>query len=54
MIKVENLKKKFIRYENKKIKKEFYADNGITFEANDGEIIGILGPMVPEKQHYFE
>ena len=30
MIKVENLKKKFIRYENKKIKKEFYADNGIT------------------------
>ena len=44
MIKVENLKKKFIRYENKKIKKEFYADNGITFEANDGEIIGILGP----------
>ncbi len=44
MIKVENLKKKFVRYENKKTKKEFYADNGITFEANDGEIIGILGP----------
>lgn len=44
MIKGENLKKKFIRYENKKIKKEFYADNGITFEANDGKIIGILGP----------
>lgn len=37
------LKKKFIRYENKKIKKEIYADNGITFEANDGKIIGILG-----------
>ena len=44
MIKVENLKKKFIRQESKKVKKEFYADNGITFEANDGEIIGILGP----------
>jgi len=44
LIKVDNLKKKFIRYKNKKEKEEFYADNGITFEANDGEIIGILGP----------
>ena len=44
MIKVENLKKKFVRYKNKKEKEEFYADNGISFEANDGEIIGILGP----------
>lgn len=44
MIKVDNLKKKFIKYKNKKEKEEFYADNGITFEASDGEIIGILGP----------
>ena len=44
MIKVNNLKKKFIRYKNKKEKEEFYADNGISFEANEGEIIGILGP----------
>ena len=44
MIKVNNLKKKFIKYKNKKEKEEFYADNGITFEANEGEIIGILGP----------
>ena len=44
MIKVDNLKKKFVTYNNKKEKQEFYADNGITFEANDGEIIGILGP----------
>ena len=44
MIKVDNLKKKFVRYKNKKQKEEFYADNGITFEAHDGEIIGILGP----------
>ena len=44
MIKVENLKKKFIKYKNKKEKEEFYADNGITFEAKEGEIIGILGP----------
>ena len=44
MIKVENVKKKFVTYNNKKEKEEFYANNGITFEANDGEIIGILGP----------
>ena len=49
MIKVDNLKKKFIRYKNKKEKEEFYADNGITFEANDGEIIGILGPNAAGK-----
>lgn len=44
MIKADNLKKQFIRYKNKKEKELFYADNGISFEANDGEIIGILGP----------
>lgn len=44
MLKVENLKKKFIRYNAKKQKEEFYADNGISFEAHEGEIIGILGP----------
>ena len=44
MLKVNKEKKKFIRYKNKKEKEEFYADNGITFEAHDGEIIGILGP----------
>ncbi len=44
MIKVEHITKKFIRNKSKKEKEEFYADNDITFEANDGEIIGILGP----------
>lgn len=44
MLKVDNLKKKFVTYNNKKEKQEFYADNGITFEAKEGEIIGILGP----------
>ena len=44
MIKVENLTKKFIRYKTKKEKEEFYADKKMTFQANDGEIIGILGP----------
>ena len=44
MIKVDNVKKKFVRYKNKKEKEEFYADNGVSFEASEGEIIGILGP----------
>ena len=44
MIKANNLTKQFIKYKNKKEKETFYADKGITFEANDGEIIGILGP----------
>lgn len=44
MLKVKDLKKKFIRYNSKKQKEEFYADNGISFEAKEGEIIGILGP----------
>ena len=44
MLKVDNLKKKFICYNKNKKPEEFWADNGITFEASDGEIIGILGP----------
>lgn len=44
MIKVDNVKKKFERIDSKKKKISFYADNGISFEANDGEIVGILGP----------
>lgn len=42
MVKVENLKKKFVRYKNKKEKEEFYANDGISFEATEGEIVGIL------------
>ena len=44
MLEVKDLKKKFIKYNAKKQKEEFYADNGISFKAKDGEIIGILGP----------
>ena len=44
MIKVNNLKKKFVKQKNKKEKMEFYAVNGVSFEANEGEIVGILGP----------
>ena len=44
MIKVEHITKKFTRYKNKKEKEEFYANKDITFNANNGEIVGILGP----------
>lgn len=44
MLIVNNLKKKFIKYNSKGKKEEFYADKGISFEAKEGEIIGILGP----------
>ena len=44
MIKVKDLKKKFTREDKNKKKTTFYAVNGVTFEAKEGEIIGILGP----------
>lgn len=44
MIKVENITKKFIRNKKNSEKEEFYADKDISFQANNGEIIGILGP----------
>ena len=44
MLKVDNIKKKFTKLKKKKEKVEFYANNGISLEAHDGEIVGILGP----------
>lgn len=44
MLKVTDVSKKFIRYTKEKKREEFYADEKISFEAKDGEIIGILGP----------
>lgn len=44
MLEVKDLKKKFVKTDKKKRKIEFYADNGISFKAKKGEIIGILGP----------
>ena len=44
MIKVEHVTKKFVRNKTKREKEEFYADKDISFEAKEGEIIGILGP----------
>ena len=44
MIVVEHVTKMFERFINKHEKEKFYADDDISFQANDGEIIGILGP----------
>ena len=44
MIEVKNVSKEFTKLDNKKKKIKFLADNDISFEAKDGEILGILGP----------
>lgn len=44
MIQVKNIKKKFIRNEQNKKKTEFYAVDDVSFEARDGQVIGVLGP----------
>lgn len=43
MLKVKNIKKKFTKNISKNETLEFFANNDISFEANDGEIVGILG-----------
>ena len=43
MVKVENVKKKFTKYKNKKEKEDFYANNGISLEAKEGENIASEG-----------
>ena len=43
MIRIEKLKKQFIK-EEKNSKKKFYAVNDISLKAEEGKIIGILGP----------
>lgn len=44
MIKVENVSKSFTKNITKKKKIKFVANDNISFDANDGEILGILGP----------
>lgn len=44
MLTVKNVKKKFIKLDEKKRKCEFWADNDISLKAEPGEILGILGP----------
>lgn len=44
MIKVKNVTKKFIKKNKKKEKLEFKAVDNLSFDVNNGEILGILGP----------
>lgn len=44
MIKVNNVSKEFTKEVAKNKKEKFLADNNISFEAKDGQILGILGP----------
>lgn len=53
MLIVKDIKKKFVRLKKSGEKEEFYADNGISFEAKEGEIVGILVQMGLGKRLYF-
>ena len=44
MLKVDNITKEFKKKNSKKETVLFKADNNISFNAKEGEIIGILGP----------
>jgi sodium transport system ATP-binding protein len=44
MIEVKSISKEFEKIDNNKKKIKFLADNDISFNAKDGEILGILGP----------
>ena len=44
MIKVENVTKTFEKLDEHKKKFKFNADNDISFEVHEGEIVGLLGP----------
>lgn len=43
MIEVKDLKKKFIRQDKNKKQTEFYAVDGVSFQTENGQVIGILG-----------
>ena len=44
MIEVNNISKEFQKEIGKEKKQRFYADEDISFEVKDGEIVGLLGP----------
>ncbi|MBQ3511261.1 MAG: ATP-binding cassette domain-containing protein [Bacilli bacterium] len=44
MLEVKNITKEFEKKVSKNETIKFYADNDISFEANEGEVVGILGP----------
>lgn len=44
MIRIDKVSKKFTKLVDRRKKVQFYADKNISFEAKEGEILGILGP----------
>ena len=44
MIEIKNVSKKFTKTDDNKKKITFYADKDLTFNVEDGEILGLLGP----------
>ena len=44
MIEVKNIKKSFTKIDNNKKKITFYADDDISFDVKEGEVVGLLGP----------
>ena len=44
MIEVKKVSKKFVKTVSKGKRQEFYADNQLSFQVKEGEILGILGP----------
>jgi sodium transport system ATP-binding protein len=44
MIEIKNVSKEFEKLDDKKKKIKFLADDDISFEVKDGEILGLLGP----------
>ena len=44
MIEIKNISKEFEKVDNDKKKIKFLADDNVSFEVKDGEILGLLGP----------
>ena len=44
LIEIKNISKEFIKVDESGKKVSFYADDDISFEVHDGEILGLLGP----------
>lgn len=44
MLKVNNIQKQFTRYNQAGKKEVFLANDNISFEAHEGQIVGVLGP----------